>query len=90
MFRYVFDLIGLLILFSVIRGAISWAMRLFASTIQQQPQAQARAAASVMQSAGELQRDPVCGTFVPVASSLKRVVSGRPVYFCSPECRDRF
>jgi UPF0716 family protein affecting phage T7 exclusion len=94
MFRYVFDLIGLLILFSVVRSAITWALRLFAGSVQmaaqQQQHQQQPANTGTIQSAGELQKDPVCGTFVPVASSLKRIVSGHAVYFCSPECRDRF
>src|SRR5579863_938178 len=37
-----------------------------------------------------LQQDPVCGTYVAVDSSLKRVVQGRVVHFCSPECRDKY
>lgn len=92
MFRFVFELIGLLIFFSVVRTVITWVLRLFASTVQQAssqrpPQ---QASSGVIQNAGELQKDPVCGTFVPVASSLKRVISGHAVYFCSPECRDRY
>ncbi len=31
-----------------------------------------------------LQQDPVCGTYVAVDNSLKRIVSGRVVHFCSP------
>ena len=37
-----------------------------------------------------LQQDPVCGTYVAVDSSLKRVVNGRVLHFCSPECRDKY
>jgi len=44
----------------------------------------------MLHSAGELRKDPVCGTFVPVATSLKRAVKGETVYFCSAACRDRF
>lgn len=92
MFRYVFELIGLLIFFSVVRTAISWALKLFSGSIQSAsnhvpPPMNTR---STIHSAGELQKDPVCGTFVPVESSLKRIVSGHAVYFCSPECRDRY
>jgi YHS domain-containing protein len=38
----------------------------------------------------ELKRDPVCGTYVSPAVSLTGVVNGETVYFCSPECRDRY
>jgi YHS domain-containing protein len=39
---------------------------------------------------GELKRDPVCGTFVSPAVSLTGKSKGETVYFCSPECRDRY
>lgn len=39
---------------------------------------------------GELKRDPVCGTFVPVSGSLHKNVNGVPQYFCSQNCFDRF
>ena len=90
MFRFVANIIGLLILFSVLRTAITWAIRLFAGAMQSDASTPAPVRNNGIQSAGELQKDPVCGTFVPVASSLKRVVSGHAVYFCSAECRDRY
>jgi len=37
-----------------------------------------------------LQQDPVCGTWVPIDSSLKTIVRGKVLHFCSPECRDRY
>ena len=42
------------------------------------------------QSAGELKRDPVCGTFVATDSSIKRTVNGEVIHFCSPACRDKY
>jgi YHS domain-containing protein len=39
---------------------------------------------------GELKRDPVCGTFVPVASSVKKTVHGELMHFCSADCRDKY
>ena len=39
---------------------------------------------------GELKRDPVCGTFVPTATSVKKSVHGETVHFCSTDCRDRY
>ena len=46
--------------------------------------------ASATQSSGELKQDPVCGTFVAVASSIKKTVNGDIVHFCSTECRDKY
>lgn len=39
---------------------------------------------------GELKQDPVCGTFVPVSTSVKKTVNGELVHFCSVTCRDKF
>jgi YHS domain-containing protein len=37
-----------------------------------------------------LHQDPVCGTYVAAASSLRKIVSGKVYHFCSDACRDRF
>lgn len=39
---------------------------------------------------GELKRDPVCGTYVAEASSVKLTVRGEVVHFCSEACRDKY
>jgi hypothetical protein len=38
---------------------------------------------------GELKKDPVCGTYVSAATSVKKTVNGRTLHFCSTACRDR-
>jgi YHS domain-containing protein len=39
---------------------------------------------------GQLVRDPHCGTYIPVSSSV-HLVSGRDtLYFCSTTCRDAY
>jgi YHS domain-containing protein len=37
-----------------------------------------------------LHQDPVCGTYVAAASSLRKISGGKVYHFCSEECRDRF
>lgn len=37
-----------------------------------------------------LHQDPVCGTYVAAASSLRKIIRGKVYHFCSEECRDRF
>jgi uncharacterized protein len=37
-----------------------------------------------------LLQDPVCGTYVSIESSLKKLVRGQVIHFCSPECRNRY
>ena len=39
---------------------------------------------------GELKKDPVCGTYVSAATSVRQKVGGELVYFCSDECREKF
>jgi hypothetical protein len=39
---------------------------------------------------GPLKRDPVCGTYVPADAAVRKVVKDEVLYFCSPECRDRY
>jgi uncharacterized protein len=39
---------------------------------------------------GELKRDPVCGTFVPVSTSFQKTVKGEAYHFCSADCRDKY
>jgi YHS domain-containing protein len=93
--RFLIQFVALLILFAIARTVISWVTRLFVQSMPQNAQpdqdaASQRADNGSLQSAGELQKDPVCGTFVPVSSNWKRTVNGRPVYFCSAECRDKY
>jgi YHS domain-containing protein len=45
---------------------------------------------SSITTAGELKKDPVCGTYVSTAGSLTQMVNGGAVYFCSRECRDKY
>jgi YHS domain-containing protein len=38
----------------------------------------------------QMVRDPVCGMFVVPSSALRLGDGGSSVYFCSPECRDKY
>lgn len=35
-------------------------------------------------------KDPVCGMMVETASAKSGLYQGRPYYFCSTDCRDKF
>jgi len=89
MFVFLARLIMLVIAISVIRSAVNYVQKLWAGA-QQQPRAVPRASGANSGSATVLQQDPVCGTYVAVDSSLKRIVGGRVMHFCSSDCRDRF
>jgi YHS domain-containing protein len=39
---------------------------------------------------GKMEKDPVCGTFVDVATSIQATFSGATKYFCSQECLAKY
>jgi YHS domain-containing protein len=39
---------------------------------------------------GKMEKDPVCGTYVDVATSIHGVFGGQTVHFCSQECLDKY
>ncbi len=81
-------LILFLIAISVIRSAVNFVQRLWYGV--QSPRTVTRQSAGQQGAPTVLQQDPVCGTYVAVDTSLKRVVNGQVIHFCSPECRDRY
>jgi YHS domain-containing protein len=72
---------------SVIRSVVTFVQRAFNS---------GRTSPSVRAGAGSpagptmLQQDPVCGTYVAIDASMKKVVNGHVLHFCSSECRDKY
>jgi YHS domain-containing protein len=87
MLRFLAELILFTIAISVIRSVIAYIQRAF--TGARRP-ATVRGPAGTSGTATMLQQDPVCGTYVAVDTSLKRVVKGQVLHFCSPECRDKY
>jgi YHS domain-containing protein len=84
MIRTVFYLLVAIFLLTVLRYVIGAITRGFSGLFQ--PEAPKRAAAP----GGELKKDPVCGTFVATATSVKKTVRGEVVHFCSADCRDKY
>jgi YHS domain-containing protein len=77
--EFLLPLLIFLLLRNLLRG-------LFASSVPQR-----RAADPPLASpGGELKKDPVCGTYVSTATSIREKANGEVVYFCSAACRDRF
>jgi len=79
---------------SVVRSVVAMVQRAFKNGGGTQPPVRSPKAGqqpgNTQQAATMLQQDPVCGTYVAVDTSLKRVVNGRVVHFCSPQCRDKY
>jgi len=88
MFRLFFYLIFTVVAISVVRMVAGVLMKgLGAWFSPSEPEAQRR---SPVPEGGELKKDPVCGTFVSTATSVKKSVGGAVIHFCSAECRDKF
>ena len=89
MFRLLFRFLVLLMLFALLRYAISTVARMFSQARNPTPPSQ-RANETTQAAGGELKQDPVCGTFVPITTSVKKTVNGELMHFCSAACRDKF
>jgi len=89
MFRNVFRLILIFVGTLFLRQVVLMVMRMFAQ-LGGGGSASAPPRAPREQLGGELKKDPVCGTFVAVASSIKRTVNGETLHFCSTACRDKY
>jgi uncharacterized protein len=90
MFRLFFRFIVLLVIFAIIRYLVTSVARFFSQAgnppARRPPENQAAKGAI----GGELKQDPVCGTFVPTSTSVKKTINGELVHFCSVACRDKF
>jgi YHS domain-containing protein len=88
MFVFIFRLIVFLIAISVIRSVVvrvqGWWYAIQSGRRAVPPGRRGQAPATM------LQMDPVCGTYVAVDSSFKKVAGGKVYHFCSAECRNRF
>jgi YHS domain-containing protein len=92
MIRFVVILLASILLISVVRSIVGVILKAFAEMVGGGTSGATTAGQRPNQEiplAGELKRDPVCGTFVSTASSVKKTVAGQVVHFCSVECRDR-
>jgi YHS domain-containing protein len=86
MIRAFIFLLMTLIAIVVIRSVIG----IIAKALSSGSEPVARRPADDMPTTGELKRDPVCGTYVSTALSVKRVVGHETLHFCSETCRDRY
>ncbi|MGE5644841.1 MAG: hypothetical protein ACM336_03510 [Acidobacteriota bacterium] len=89
MIRVVLYLFLAVIVISLLRSVIG-VLGKAASAFLNQGAGEPSAAESGPRKAGELKRDPVCGTYVSTASSIKRTIDGQVVHFCSAACSEKY
>lgn len=91
MFRFLTYILITLFLLTIVRSVVSMILRGFSELMQSQSRRQSGpAAAKEVPLTGELKKDPVCGTYTAVASSIQQTIRGQTFYFCSPKCRDKY
>jgi YHS domain-containing protein len=92
MFRAFLYLIAFLLVMSVIRSVLGIVGKAFSGlSSSTSPQAGASGSRPPSPPAnGELKKDPVCGTFISIATAFQKSSGGQTYYFCSTECRDKF
>ncbi len=89
MLRLIAYLLISVVLISILRMVIGVVAKAVAGLFSPLRSPGRSTAASGVRTGGELKRDPVCGTFIPVETAVKKTVGGELVYFCSEACRDK-
>ncbi|HEX8985692.1 MAG TPA: hypothetical protein VF767_09680 [Bryobacteraceae bacterium] len=89
MIRAVVYLFLAIILISVLRSVVGVLGKLASAFLNPGPTPAANAPGGP-RTVGELKRDPVCGTYIPVSTSVKRTVGKEVVHFCSAACSEKY
>jgi YHS domain-containing protein len=93
MFRAIFELLITVVVLWVVRSVIGIVLRGFSEAMKPgsgtAPPGASRPAGPVPIT-GELKKDPVCGTYISTATSVKEKVGGETLHFCSNQCRDKY
>ena len=92
MFRIIFELLIFVVVLTLLKGIIGIVLKGMSAVMKPGSAADGNSARSSGQVplTGELKKDPVCGTYIATASSIKEKVGGQTFHFCSQECRDKY
>ena len=94
MFSFLSRLILFFVAISVIQSVIQALVRAFRGPGPRRappaPSQQSAASPGERSESTLLHQDPVCGTYVAAASSLRKISGGKVYHFCSEDCRNRF
>jgi YHS domain-containing protein len=88
MFRFLFYMLGLALLLSLLRTVIGVVAKFFMGSPASQAGGPSRAPGPPrVPSGGTLRQDPVCGAFVSESIAIRQGSGDNAIYFCSEECR---
>jgi len=86
----IYTILGIFII-SIVRMIMGTLMKGVGELFQEETAASAKKSQSPpAPGGGALKRDPVCGTYIPADNSVRKTINGEVLYFCSPECRDKY
>jgi YHS domain-containing protein len=80
----------LLVLIIVLPALLRFTLSLVKALLEPGGRAEVRKRSAGVPLQGEQKRDPVCGTYVSTAPSVKLTGAGEVVHFCSEECRAKY
>lgn len=93
MFRLLFDLLLTVVVLTVLKSIIGIVLKGVGEAMKPGSSAPAGAPPrppNQVPLTGELKKDPVCGTYIATATSIKENVGGQTYHFCSQQCRDKY
>lgn len=93
MFRAIFELLLTVLVIFFLRAVMKTIFKGFGEMMRPAEHGsdpQQRSASNQVPLTGELKKDPICGTYISTATSIKETVGGQTVHFCSKECRDKY
>ncbi|MFN8005629.1 MAG: hypothetical protein U0V70_01100 [Terriglobia bacterium] len=82
--RFLFPLLLFLLIFYVIRSMLRGFLEGTQAPSAKRESDRQRA------KIGRMEKDPVCGMYVDVASSIVANFKGQPKYFCSTDCLNKY
>jgi len=94
MFRLIFDLLLTVVVITVLKSIVGIVLKGLGEAMKPSPGPSANGSGArpgnQVPLTGELKKDPVCGTYIAAATSIKEKVGGETYHFCSRECRDKY
>ncbi len=88
-FTVIAVVVARMILTSLLRGVANASQGAFRNRQPGGPIQNRGSAPSPAQSAGDLHKDPVCGTYVAESTPFRRQIGRQNFYYCSDACREK-
>jgi YHS domain-containing protein len=90
MLRGLIYLLCSILLISFLRSVIGIILKGFGELFAPAEVQQSRPNTAGVPVGGELKKDPVCGTYISTATSIKKTSGDHILHFCSTSCRDKY